>query len=279
MRTVLITGASGFIGSALAADLGADFEIVRLSRTEMPGPGRAVMGSFAVQEDLDKLVGLQTDVVVHLAAADRSASDHDVLRVNVLGTHLLLQHMLAAGCRRFVLAGSIAATGCLSPTFTPRGIPIGDDHPCLATDAYGLSKAMVEDLARYFARSTRDACFINLRIGVVWPDQATPIGASPGRCRTPFCDLAGIMLADVVDALGRCVRAPMKPGLRVMNLTGPDATSDESVHDVLAAAGVTAGLDYFDRPGSSHHPVYSTDRIESELGFVARYSTRRSRRP
>jgi nucleoside-diphosphate-sugar epimerase len=277
-ESVLITGASGFIGSALSTALASDFDIVRFSRTDRSGPGRAVVGSFALQEDLDKVARLPIDVVVHLAAADSRASDDEVLRVNVLGTHRLLQHTLAGGCRKFVLAGSIAATGCLSPTFVPLSLPIDDEHPCLATDAYGLSKAMVEDLARYFARTTPDAGFINLRIGVVWPDRARRVGRTATPSSTPFCDLAGVMLADVVDALGACVRAPTKPGVRVMNLTGPDATSDKSVHVVLDAAGVTTDLEYFRRPESSHQPVYSIDRIKTELGFVPRHSTRKINR-
>ena len=272
---VLVTGGSGFIASSVATALSGTHQLVRMSRSECPGPGAFVRGSFASAADVAKLAGDPIDVVVHLAASDGSLPDHEVLEVNLLGTHTLLKHMLELGCRKFVMASSIAAVGCLNPSFRPAQIPIPDDHPCFATDAYGLSKAMGEELSRYFHRTFTDADFISLRIGVVHRIPLKPSDfARPSTI--PFCELAGVMLADVVDAICCCVDAPPKPGVRVMNLVGPSITSIAPTRKALDQAGVKPGsvrLGPEVLSDGSRHALYAMNMIASEVGFVPRRET------
>ena len=64
---VLITGTSGFIGRALAADMAADHEVVCLSRqpTEIAAVA-VVVGDFSRVEDLHQLDRWDFDALVHL---------------------------------------------------------------------------------------------------------------------------------------------------------------------------------------------------------------------
>ena len=123
MRQILLTGANGFIGSALCERLSAD--------------GYKVRGAVRGSEDLKKLpseidvvqvesIGSDTDwskalnsvdAVVHLAARvhvlnDTTSDPLVAFRwVNVKGTERLAQQAAATGCRRFVFMSSVKVNG------------------------------------------------------------------------------------------------------------------------------------------------------------------------
>ena len=141
---------------------------------EAAGQRLFVRGEFHSFEDLRQLDGFAIECVVHLAAATGGSTEEDALNTNVVGSRRLLRYALDRGCRKFVMASSIAAVGCLDANFVPLAVPIPDDHPCLATDAYGLSKALMEEITRYFQRVVPDSDFINLRLSVVDDPAASP---------------------------------------------------------------------------------------------------------
>ncbi|MFI9026270.1 NAD-dependent epimerase/dehydratase family protein [Streptomyces sp. NPDC053560] len=108
-RTVLLSGASGFIGSAVRAALrerGEDITVRALSRTGGPG---------AVRADLtapDSLRGAAegADVLVHLAS--RVSGEEAACRaVNIVGTGALLREAERAGVRRIVHLSTAAVYG------------------------------------------------------------------------------------------------------------------------------------------------------------------------
>ena len=74
MSTVLVTGASGFIGKALAQALAADHRVLCMSRAN-PGLDLPwVRGEFGSFEDLRRLDGHAVDVAVHLGAVLAAAA-------------------------------------------------------------------------------------------------------------------------------------------------------------------------------------------------------------
>ena len=100
-RTVLITGASGTIGSALSALLCADdaVRVVCLSRSPLQAPLPAthvsLTGDFAQRSDLERVTTMvgRVDCVVHLAGVLSEGNGLDFqLAVNVVGTHSLITH-------------------------------------------------------------------------------------------------------------------------------------------------------------------------------------------
>lgn len=270
----LITGTSGFIGKALAHRLASERPVLCLSRHKPGVQLPFVKGEFHSFEDLRQLDRFEIKCVVHLAAATGGCSEEDGLAINVQGTRRLLRFALDRGCRKFVLASSIAAVGCLTKEFLPKELPMPDEHSCLAVDAYGLSKALVEEVTRYFSRVVPDADFINLRLGSVdKPDRPPTMFSAAHPPELPFVELAHVSLADVLQALQLAVAAPHLPGVRVFNVVGAKMNTTDPVNRVLEAALgprfalIDAG--WYSQPGRAFDPIYSTRAIEKGLGFIS----------
>jgi len=276
-KYTVVTGASGFIGNAFARQLSAERKVVCLSRHAPAGDLEFVEGEFHNLEHLPRLDGFEIECVVHLGAVTGGCSEEDGLAVNVVGTTRLLRYALNRGCRKFVLASSIASIGCLQGDFVPLQIPILDEHPCLARDAYGFSKSAMEQVTRYMQRGVPDADIINLRLGAVVPEPPEVHGTDNLKSHA-FILLGRVMLADVLRALDVAVNAPAHPGVRVYNVVGPDANVRVPVPEVLraslGAAAEVLDFSWYERPGHEFDAVYAMDKIKNELGFVPLESVR-----
>ncbi|SEB60949.1 NAD(P)-dependent oxidoreductase [Paenibacillus sp. GP183] len=274
---ILITGASGFIGKKLVNRLASQHTVICLSRHPFSEDATFVRGSFDRFEDLRGLDPYEIHAVIHLAAVTGGCSEEDGLAVNVLGTRRLYRYLLNRGCKKFVTASSIAAVGSLDDDFIPLELPMQADHPCLATDAYGLSKAMVEELTRYFHRQNSDTDFINLRFGAVADeDWIPPLVEKDTKMSVPFIVLGHVYASDVVEGMVRVVEAPMKSGVRNFNLVGPDISSHIPALEILTSIlGDHYVLDYYKIPGNEYKPLYAMDPFIAEYGYEPLRSTRR----
>ena len=115
---ILITGASGFIGSALVPELAQRHEVVALGRGRPKLEVPVVRGDFQQYEDLLRLDEHRFDGAVHLGAVTGGAPEHTAIMVNAVGTRTLLHYLRHRGCRKIVTASSIAAVG-----FPDQGVP------------------------------------------------------------------------------------------------------------------------------------------------------------
>jgi nucleoside-diphosphate-sugar epimerase len=147
---VLVTGAGGFLGTALVRALSGRGDDVRaLVRT--PAPALDLPGVETLLGDATDAAALRAavagrDVVFHLAGVRRAADPAEFLRVNAGSTRLVLDACLGAApaLARFVLAGSMAAAG---PSRTPRR----EGEPLAPVEPYGASKAEAERVALSYA--------------------------------------------------------------------------------------------------------------------------------
>jgi UDP-glucose 4-epimerase len=277
MSKILITGTSGFIGNALAKTIkeNSDHDLICLSRspTELPGAIK-IRGDFSDPNELRKLDPHEgIDTLVHLAAVIGGSTEEDGLRVNVAGTHHLLRYLIERGCKKFVLASSIAAVGMQSVKFRPLQLPMPDEHPCLDRDGYGFSKYLMEEVTRYLSRQNESLDFINLRLASIAPDdrQLTPLQPGPvpvwgmGRISIMF-------LSDTVRCLIAAVEAPHNPGVRILNAVGSQSCTAVPVPDLMRSwyGNEADELDFshYERTGREKDPVYDISRIREELGFV-----------
>ena len=138
---VLVTGATGFVGSHVAeAFAGAGYE-VRVGARASSDPRwisdldaeRAPLDLRGKPEDITRAVE-GVDVVVHAAGITRAQRAEDYHAVNAGGTRRLVVAALRAGVKRFVLISSLAARGP-----DGRGYPESD---------YGWSKLEAEKYLR-----------------------------------------------------------------------------------------------------------------------------------
>ncbi len=272
MSLTLVTGAGGYVGAALLTELAQDgVPVVGLSRQREPGPD-VVRGDFTNPEDLRALDDLEIGRVCHLAAVTGGCSEEDGLRVNVLGTRRLMRYLIDRGCRKFVLASSIAAVGLADSDFTPQAVPIPDEHPCLARDAYGLSKYLMEEMSRYFGRAHEDLEITALRLCSIFPSPELPPKASladrPGTYA--LASITKMALADAVAAFRRALLTDLGPGFRIFNAGPQMAWTDVPVADLLDRwFQGRVSTRYYQSGPHAFASVFDVSTIADELGFVA----------
>lgn len=146
MSRVLVTGASGWLGAAVARDLVAAGHTVRTLQRRPSGVDGAedVLGSVTQPDAIDRAVD-GVEAVVHLAAKVSFAGrEADFVAVNLDGTRLLVRAAKRAGVRRlvFVSSPSVAHTGqAIMGEDAPPARPEG------ASGSYARTKAAAELVA------------------------------------------------------------------------------------------------------------------------------------
>jgi dihydroflavonol-4-reductase len=147
---VLITGAAGYTGLALASQLLAGgYGIRALARRPMDAKDQAPSGIEFITGDVrdravveDALEGI--DTVYHLAAVFRRAGvpDSEYRSVHVDATRNLVESSAAAGVRRFVHCSTVGVHGDVE-----REAPATEDAPFKPGDIYQATKLEGEQVA------------------------------------------------------------------------------------------------------------------------------------
>ena len=249
---VLVTGASGFVGSAVVARLAADATVLvraasrraaaplddRIEQVRVDSLGRDTDWSGA-------LVGL--DAVVHAAARvhvmrETSADPlAEFRRVNVSGTLALARQAAAAGVRRFVFISSIKVNG--EATERDR-LYRADDTPN-PVDPYGVSKHEAEVQLRELATASRmDVVIVrpvlvygpgvkgNFASMVRWISRGTPL---PFRSVDNRRSLVAVH--NLVDLIRTCLRHPEAANQTFLVSDGDDVSTPELLSRVAKAMG------------------------------------------
>jgi nucleoside-diphosphate-sugar epimerase len=155
---VLVTGASGFVGSSVVFRLLLDRKFIPVAAargaTMLHGLCAVVPFDLADTQHLPTLDGVQ--VVIHAAARvhvmNDTASDvfAEFRKINVEGTLRLARHAAESGVKRFIFISSIKVNG----ESTALGKPFkADDRPAPA-DPYGVSKYEAEEALKQLSRTT-----------------------------------------------------------------------------------------------------------------------------
>lgn len=250
MRTVLVTGGAGFIGSHLVDQLldgGAAVRVLdnlstgspvnlqsaaeRHSRNGrgVPNGGRleVIIGDVRDRELLRKALR-SVKYVFHLAALPTRALPitdlGDIHAVNVEGTLNVLHGALTEGVWRVVLGS------CASVYGSPETVPVGEDAPLRPMSLFAASKVAAETYCRAFhARHQLETVMLRYfsvygpRQGASSSGTLTPALINQLRQRRPFvepdegCAEDFVYVDDAVAATLAAARAPRAAG-RVINV-------------------------------------------------------------
>jgi NADH dehydrogenase len=215
---ILLTGATGTVGSALLTRLTAAGEPVRCLVRE---PRRLGDQRVRVQIALGDLADPPSfrhalrgvDTVVHLAAAIRDQPRASIEELNAMATLRLVRAAEGAGARRFLFFSALGA-GHHSRTRFFRA-------KALATDAVEASGLETTVFAPSIVYAPGDPWLTLLERLSYLP--AVPVSGS-GRAR-----YQPIWAEDVADALMTALRAAAPPGQHTFDLAGPDTLTYEDI--------------------------------------------------
>jgi nucleoside-diphosphate-sugar epimerase len=246
---VLITGATGFIGGAVARRLLADGHgVTALARNPRRADHLARLGAVVAPGDVTDAPSVERaaagcDAVIHAAGVPRPAPVRVFEAVHIQGTINVTRAARAAGARRVV---NIASQAVL---FGGRDlINATDDHPYPVrfVDPYSRTKAQGEQAA--LGENGAGLEVTSLRPAVVWgPGDTTilPIMAKLTRSPLgiPLCGdgtaiEATTYIDHIVDATVRALAAPAAPGRTYLIVDGFRIAGRELLSRQMAAAGL-----------------------------------------
>jgi nucleoside-diphosphate-sugar epimerase len=255
---ILVTGATGFVGSALVSRLVADMPtrrlVVAVRKADVVWPAQvsvSLVGDLLADTDWSAaLKGVQE--LVHSAArvhvmSDKSADPLVEFRqVNVAGTLNLARQAAAAGVRRFVFVSSVKVNGEATlpgQVFTERDTPAPQDP-------YGQSKHEAELGLRQLAADT------GMEVVIIRP----PLVYGPG-VKANFASLMRavqrgwplplgsvhnqrslVALDNLVDLIVTCLHHPAAANQTFLASDGQDLSTAELVRSMARAAGVPERL-------------------------------------
>jgi nucleoside-diphosphate-sugar epimerase len=149
---VLITGATGNLGRSLAAELGSDYRVVGLDRSEKGGDFTVFEVDFTVDASVELALrkfreqyGARIASVIHLVAYFDFTGEENPLyqSVNVDGTRRLLRQLQAFEVEQFIYASTMLVHAPCRP-----GERIDERQPIEPRWAYPKSKAAAEAVVR-----------------------------------------------------------------------------------------------------------------------------------
>ena len=246
---ILVTGGAGYIGSHTAVVLleaGHDLILVDNfcnSKPEALEDIRQIAGrDFAfVEADLRDRATMErifdahaVDAVIHFAGlkavGESVAKPLAYYDNNLIGTLVLLEVMRDHQVKRLVFSSSATVYGMNNP------VPLKEDYPTSATNPYGYTKVMIEQMLRDLGRADNAWAISLLRY-------FNPIGAHPsGRIGEDPNDIPNNLLPYVAQvAAGKLEKVHVFGN----DYDTPDGTGvRDYIHVMDLARGHVAALDY-----------------------------------
>lgn len=243
---VLLTGATGFVGSALQQRIIIDGEynltIAIRNLADAPSTVRTVLVADLTAET-DWSEALQCiDVVIHSAARVHVMNDTsadplvEFRKVNVDGTLRLARQAVAAGVKRFVFVSSIKVNG----ESTEIGAPYTADAQPNPVDPYGISKYEAEQALLVLAQETGLEVVIvrpvlvygpgvkaNFRSMMKWVNRGVPLPLGAIHNKRSL-----VALDNLVDLLLTCVEHPAAVNQVFLASDGKDLSTTEMLQEL-----------------------------------------------
>lgn len=265
-RSVLVTGATGFVGEPLCQLLSSKGWQVRRAVRRAAKQGDIEVGDFGTCQEWRQAVE-GVDCIVHLAARthfinEKGLDSIDAYRsINVRGTMNLARAAILYGVRRFVFVSSIKVNG--EHTMEK---PFNEQDEPRPLDAYGISKSEAETALQEIAGDGK------LEITILRPPLVYGPGAKANflrllhlcrrRTPVPFASIKNrrslIYVGNLLDAISACLDHPMAAGKTYLVGDIESVSTPELVRMISAALGV--------RPRLFPFPVSLMGKSASMLG-------------
>ncbi|WP_340121608.1 SDR family oxidoreductase [Methylobacter svalbardensis] len=252
---VLVSGANGFVGKALCAELFRRGQDVRAAVRSATGQSENIetvpIGAIDGETDwTEALLGIKA--VIHLAARVHVMKDNvtDSLdafrRANVDSTLNFARQAADAGVQRFIFISSIKVNG----EATPLGRPYtAEDRPA-PIDPYGISKLEAEDALRQLAEQTGMEVVIirpplvygpgvkaNFHSMMHWLEKGVPLPLGAIHNKRSL-----VALDNLVDLIVTCIAHPAAANQTFLTGDGEDLSTTELMQRMGNALGKPARL-------------------------------------
>ncbi len=256
VRNLLVTGASGFVGSRLC-DVLSNIErfnvtgSVREIKNHRPNFKLTAVGDINGDTDWSGALTSQHLVIhtaarVHVMKEDCSDSLEKYREVNVAGTMSLARQAAAAGIQRFIFISSVKVNGeqtKLGKPFTAEGLPVPVDN-------YGCSKKEAEDgLLQLGAETGMEIVIIRPTL-VYGPgvkgNFASLVQLVGSGLPLPLGSIRNlrslVALDNLVDLTITCIDHPGAANEIFLAADGEDISTSELLRRLANAKGVTSRL-------------------------------------
>jgi nucleoside-diphosphate-sugar epimerase len=289
MTQIAVTGAGGFIGSAVVRRLAADGHRVR-ALTGPPGAvtHRAPPAVECCTGEIDQLDGVAQlvsgcEVVVHLAGPASVAASFDApaefARVHVAGTATVLEASRRARVRRFIYVSSAEVYGA------PELNPVAESHRLQARSPYAAAKIGAERLVECYQLAYGLPAIVLRPFSVYGPRQSAS-GVIARIVRQliagdalELADLSVVrdfcFVDDVADAIAHAATATEAREGCFNVASGVGCSIAELARSALVAVGADRPVRAVaapDRPARADIPelIADTTRIRAALGWTSR---------
>ena len=247
--TILVTGGTGFIGSHTCVELlNAGHEVLIVdnlsnSKIEVVDKIESITGktvSFFQADILDRRT-LQSifkhsavDAVIHFAGfkavGESVEKPLEYYWNNITGTLTLLDAMRKEGCKKLVFSSSATVYGMNNP------VPFKEGMPTSATNPYGYTKVMLEQMIEDVCKADPQWSAVNLRyFNPVGAHESGLIGENPNGIPNnlmPYINLVALGKLPHLNVYGNDYDTVDGTGVR------------DYIHVVDLAKGHLAALDY-----------------------------------
>lgn len=282
---VLVTGVSGYVGSALAQELLAHGYTVRgLDHSPLKEDSLKGMVEMVYADLTDRLAILKAvegcHAIAHLAALPHPmvSNPEQIIHTNVVGTGYLLEAAEKFGIKRFALASTCCTFGfyfALHP-FDPDYLPLDEKHPVKPQDLYGLSKVQCEEACAAYTRrcgmttvALRLTSVNSLEQGRIkhW---AKDVLLNKERKQRDFWTY--IELRDCARAFRLAIENAPEGTFAPLIIAARDSYTMHDIREMMAHhyPAVSDQIQHLSPTDS----VYDTRRAEEHIGFVAQNSWR-----
>lgn len=279
---VLVTGATGFIGSHLCEELIKKYEVFGLTQSGNTKKINHLLNHknfHLIKGDINRIIPIEKIIknsniktVFHLAAflpvKESFKNDITCIEINVKGTLNLISASIVGGVKNFIYSSTMSVYST-----PPKHLPIDENHPTNPSTMYGASKLWGEFICNLHSKK------LNVTIlrysGVYGPRQDTfkaiPLFIKNAIENKPIVLFSkGKQMSDFVyvkDVAKANILAIDKPG--IFNIgSGQEISIEELAKRIISLCNSQSKIIYSNKESPrSFHFAYDINKARKKIGF------------